>query len=323
MTPDPSIDSDLLARYLMGEADDAQRRAVEDWCAAAPENARELERMRVVWDLGGEATTMDGPDVDLAWQRLEARISAAEGRGRVRGIVGGRLWRWMAAAAVLTGLVFAVRWFARPTPIEHLARVEVVQVLLADSSRCVLAPGSRMRERMGERREVQLQGSAYFEVRRDEQRPFIVEAGDLDVTVLGTAFEVSAHDTAMLITVRVRSGRVRVEADGASLVLGAHEHAVYHRGGHVLERRPAPPAESWGVRVLHFENASLDQVAAHLERSHGVRIMLMNDRVAACRLTAEFDDEPIDSILEVIAGTFGLDVERAADGTYLVQGDGC
>lgn len=325
MNPNPSLDSELLARYLTGEADDAQRRAVEDWCAAAPENARELERMRVVWDLGGEASSAEGPDVDRAWHRLRMRIAEEDGRGRVRPIGGAPLglWRWMAAAAVIAGLVFAARWFTRPGPIEHLARAEAVQVLLADSSRCVLAPGARIEERMGARREVRLQGRAYFEVRRDAQRPFTVEAGELDVTVLGTAFEVTAHDTSALLTVRVRSGRVRVEAGGDRLELGAREHAVYHRERHVLERRPAPPAESWGLRVLHFENATLAQVVAHLERSHGVRIMLMNDRVAACRLTAEFDDEPIDSILEVIAGTFGLEAQRTADGSYFLQGDGC
>lgn len=325
MSDNTPIPSDLLATYLAGEADAAQRQAVEDWAAASPENDRELERMRKLWDLGAEAQAVPEVDVDAAWGRVEARIAEAEGRGRVRSIGGGGgTWtRWLAAAAVVAGLVFAARWFLQPRAVEHVAQAEAVEVLLADNSRSVLSPGSRMEERMGKRRAIRLEGEAYFEVQRDEQRPFSVEAGDLLVTVLGTAFEVSAYDTSEFVQVRVRSGRVRVEAGGRTLDLGAGEHVRFDKERHFLERKPAPPAEVWGIRILHFEDATLGQVAAQLERIYTVRITLGNDRIVACRLTAEFDDELIDTILSVIAETFGLQVERSADGTYTLNGDGC
>ena len=56
------IDSELLARYLVGEADDAQRRAVEEWAGADTANAAELERMRRIWDDGASGAV---PDVDV------------------------------------------------------------------------------------------------------------------------------------------------------------------------------------------------------------------------------------------------------------------
>ena len=324
MSEHTPIPSDLLAAYLAGEADAALRQAVEDWAAASPENALELERMRKLWDLGAEAQAVPEVDVDAAWGRVEARIAEAEGRGRVRPIGGGTNWtRWMAAAAVVAGLVFAARWFMQPRAMEHFAQAEAVEVRLGDNSRSVLSPGSQLEEHMGKRRDIRLQGEAYFEVQRDEQRPFIVDAGDVLVTVLGTAFEVSAYDTSEVVRVRVRSGRVRVAAGDDALELGAGERAVFHKQRHFLERRPAPPAEVWGIRILHFEGATLAQVAAQLERVYRVRITLANDQLASCRLTAEFDDEPIDTILSVIAETFGLQVERSADGTYILNGDGC
>ncbi len=321
--PSP-INSELLARYLAGEADAAQQRSVEDWAAASVENARELERMRVLWNLGGASTAVPEMDVDAAWNKLEARIADAEGRERARTIGGtGTSWmRWVAAAAVVAGLVFAARWSMRADGVEHFAHTEAVEVLLADESRSVLSPGTRIEERMGKRRAIRLQGQAYFEVQRDEQRPFTVEAGDVEVTVLGTAFEVSAYDTSDIVQVRVRSGRVRVEAGGETIELAAGEHAVFHKERHFLERRAAPPAEVWGIRILQFEGASLDQVATQLERIYKVRVTLRNDRIAACRLTAEFDDETISTIIGVIAETFSLDVQML-EGTFILDGDGC
>ena len=319
--PATPIPSELLARYLAGEADEAQRRAVEDWATADPAQAAELDRMRAIWDLGGNATDIPELDVDHAWDRLEARIAEEEGRGRVRSIRP-VLTRWFAAAAVVACIVFALRWYFQPAVNTYHAAAVPVEVLLADSSLAVLAPGSQLEERTGEQRAIRLRGQAYFEVRRDEQRPFTVEVGDVLVAVLGTSFEVTAYDTSDHVSVRVRSGRVRVEAGDERVQLTAGERVRYHRQRHFMERPPAPPAEAWGTRILHFEQATLAQVARELERIYPVRITLRNDRIAACRLTAEFDDEAIGTILTVIAETFGLQLEET-NGGYALAGDGC
>ena len=124
-------------------------------------------------------------------------------------------------------------------------------------------------------------------------------------------------------TVRVRSGRVRVTAEGDTVELVAGERVVYNRKRHLLERGAALPAEVWGGRVLHFEGATMDQVAQQLERIFRVRVELRNEAIAGCRITAEFEEEPIEEILKVIAETFGLELQRAEDGTYSLDGDGC
>lgn len=322
-TSDTPIPSELLALYIAGEADDTQRRAVEAWAAASPDHAAELEGMRAVWALGADAAVLPELDVDAAWDRLDHRIAEAEGSGRIRSIEARPNWmRWLSAAAVVAGIAFAARWFFQPSVEAYYAAAAPVELLLADSSRTVLSPGTRLEERSGRKRAMHLQGQAYFEVKRDEQRPFTVDAGDLLVTVLGTAFEVAAYDTSEFVSVRVRSGRVQVEAGGERLELGAGDHLRYHKQRHFMERRPSPPAEVWGIRILQFEGATLAQVAAQLERIYTVRITLRNDRIAACRLTAEFDDEAIGAILDVIAETFGLQVE-GTNGEYVLDGNGC
>ncbi len=344
------IDSNLLARFVADEANAMERAQVEAWMRIDPANAQELDRWQRIWSysvagyqaraaeerawangaeaarkawaLGAEAEAGARLMEDRAWAKVLARIEAEESGGRVIPIQRIRWQRWAAAAAVLVGVLIAARWILQPSVDGFAALGEPRELLLRDSSAVVLSPGSTMEARMGRERAIKLKGEAYFDVRRDEARPFVVDAGAVEVTVLGTAFSVSAYDTADIVEVRVRHGRVRVQAGADSLVLRAGEHARFSKSRHILERAPAPPAEVWGLRILHFDRAPLDEVTHQLERIYRVRVTLAHAGLARCSLTAEFDDEPIEAILGVIADTFGLRLTR--DGSnYLLDGEGC
>lgn len=315
--------SELLARYLSGEADPAERQALEAWAAADPANAAELEGMRAIWDLGAEAFTPE-VDVDKAWTRLDARIAEAEGGARVIPLQRTRsITRWLAAAAVLTGLFVGVRYWYQQRPEELMAANEHVRTVLQDNSSVVLSPGSRVHVRMKDERHINLHGEAYFEVQRDEERPFVVETENVTVTVLGTAFEVSAFDTSSSVLVRVLHGKVRVVAEGDSVILQAGGFARYNKAAHMLERLPAPPAEVFGERIIQFQEAPMSTVVEQLEKLFKVKVELANDGVKRCTLTATFEDEPIDYILRVIADTYRLTLTQGAPGTYVLDGEGC
>lgn len=317
--------SEKLARYLSGEADAAERKAMEAWAAERPENTAELERMRAIWELSTEAA-MPAVDVDKAWARLEARIAEASrsGGGRVLPLQSPRtVFRWLAAAAVLTGLFFGVRSWFNQRPEEFMASNEHVRTVLQDNSSVVLSPGSRVNVRMNDDRHIDLNGEAYFEVQRDVERPFVVEAGDVTVTVLGTAFEVSAFDTSSSVLVRVRHGKVRVVTEGDSVILEAGGYARFNKTAHLLERLAAPPAEVFGDRIIQFNEAPMTAVVEQLQKLFNVKVLLANEELKGCTLTATFEDEPVDYILRVIADTYRLTLTQGAPGTYVLDGKGC
>ncbi len=113
-----------------------------------------------------------------------------------------------------------------------------------------------------------------------------------------------------------------MQAGDDALELTAGQHARFDKGRHFLERKAAPPAEAWGLRILQFEEAGLQEVVAQLERLYPVRITLAHEGLERCKLTADFDDETIEVILDVIAETFGLELERNVNG-FLLDGSGC
>ncbi|MEO8067418.1 MAG: FecR domain-containing protein [Flavobacteriales bacterium] len=326
MTPSSNIDSDLLARYVAGEATEAQCAVVEQWAAEAPEHARELAALQEVWSLSGVPNGEGDVDVAAAWERVNERtggplVIPIDRPAR-------SVWRWVAAAAAVVALLLVGRVFlTSDAHQEFVADASYVPAVLADSSTVTLSPGSRLAAIMGDQRSVDLKGQAYFEVKRDEQRPFVVHTTDLDVTVLGTAFEVTAFDGNDTVLVRVRHGRVGValRSDNANdtLVLSAGEEARWVRGERLLERAAIGPVERWADKIIQFTNAPMQRVVEELNDAYGARITLGNDAIAGCPLTASFGDEPIDEIVRVIANTFGFEVVGGQDKTYTLSGDGC
>lgn len=149
-------------------------------------------------------------------------------------------------------------------------RAQFMRYTLADGSLMQLDALSQAEVRYyAGRRAVQLvRGAAFFSVVRDEARPFVVEAGAVRVTVLGTRFGVERLGTEAGggVWVQVESGRVRVEAPGAApRLLGAGEGLRLSADG-----RTAVPtqgqAASWRAGELVFEDATLGEALARLSR---------------------------------------------------------
>jgi transmembrane sensor len=321
MSGTSDIGSEALAAYVAGEADAALRAAVERWAQADPANARELGALLRAWQWAGEEPSMPEVDVDAAWQRVLQRAEAAPAKGRVLPIR--KAMRWMAAAATVAGLVLATRLLMGPQGQEFATSGDFLASTLVDGSTVVLSPHSRMEADMDGKRGIKLQGAAYFEVKRDAARAFTVEAGPVQVAVLGTGFEVSAYDTAKVVRVAVRHGQVRVTAGKDTLELLAGEVAGYERATGRLRRLALPSSLVWGDRIVQFKEAPLDEVAHRLESMYGVTIELAAPAISNCRLTADFDNEDIGRVLKVVAETFGLTLEQPEQGRYILEGDGC
>lgn len=326
MSEQHHINSDQLARYVAGEASPEEARAVETWAGSSPLNARELAAMRAAWDLSAPDPHARDVDVDAAWTKVRSRIGAWPG-GAVIPIDRGRMVRWSriaAAAAAISGIILAAWWLIVPRPQEFATTGSSTTVFLADSSRVVMGPNTHLRASIGAERHIALHGQAYFEVTPDAQRPFVVEAHGLKVTVLGTAFTVEAYDSSSVVLARVRHGKVRVAAsDGQQLDLLAGDHVRFDATTRRLERIAAPGMERWGDRILVFKGTPLPEVMDQIGSVYGVKVYSSSKDPQGCKLTATFEDEPIDHVLRIVAETFGLTVTATAPGEYLLSGDGC
>lgn len=202
------------------------------------------------------------------------------------------------AAAIATMAVFAPGLFTRLTA-EHVTGMGQERVIsLADGSTARLAPGSVLdvAYRNGERRVRLKAGEAFFEVRRDPTRPFLVEAGDTEVTVLGTGFDVRRGRSGD--EVGVRHGRVRVERpDGVSALLTAGDWVRLDANG--ARRGQVSPSVigAWSAQRVVAVDRPLGEVAEDLDRSFQGRILVTDKALAARSVTGVYDaSHPVDAV---------------------------
>jgi ferric-dicitrate binding protein FerR (iron transport regulator) len=194
-----------------------------------------------------------------------------------------------------------------------------------------------------ERRSVQLEGEAYFEVAHDARRPFIVQTRGATARVLGTTFDVSAYPDDDQVRVVVTDGTVEVEAEAFNedrdeavreaadervedeageakssaqrVVLTARQMATLEAPGR-LSRHQAEDVErylAWMDGELYFQDASFREVARSVERWYNIEIFTDESAIPPGHLNARFaENEPLSEVLNVIAATFGLGYERDA-----------
>lgn len=167
----------------------------------------------------------------------------------------------------------------------------------------------------GKERKVYAKGELYFEVKRDEKRPFVVEVGkDYTVEVLGTEFNLRAYEESPCATTLVK-GSVRVKGKNNEVLLQPGEQAVCSGETDNIEVA-AVHVESciaWRVGIFYFEHATLKEIMDELARWYNVQVIFENEAVMAERFSIEmkrFDD--FNQALKLIERT-GM-VTMAVDG---------
>lgn len=281
--------ADWLMRVRDAPADGALRADLEAWLAADPRHARAWDQVRRAWQLAGELPAAAARPADVPRPRRSAAVRRpASRRRRALGLAAG------AVAACLAFLLIpslALRLEAD----QVTATAETRAVTLADGSIVHLAPQSAIRARFTPaRRSVELlAGEAFFEVRPDPGRPFVVAAEGLDATVLGTAFDVRI--SARALTVGVQKGAVGVAYDQAvpavAAKLGAGDRiTVDRRTGAAVRGRLAPDeVASWRDGRLFVADATVAEVVEELRRYQPGWVILADDRLAAERVTGLYD----------------------------------
>jgi transmembrane sensor len=164
-------------------------------------------------------------------------------------------------------------------------------------------------------RTVKLTGEAFFHVHRNIHKPFIIQAGKIATTVLGTSFDINAYPEDDQVKVTVATGIVQVESTkqaGHSKLFAKkliHNQAlVYNKfqDTHIIKTSNADSISSWRSNHLIFDNASYPEIARTLSRWYGIDVELGNPDDEGKRYTLSFHNEPIDKVLQVFSTLTGM-----------------
>lgn len=323
---------DLCIRYFSGEASPDEIKGLETWVQENETNRNFFQEYKKTWQLSASRSLEF--DKEEAWKNVSSKIKETHSEKKVvqmkppsAGM--NSLFRIAAIAIVfLTAgfLVYTMFFSTRTT--ELVANNDILQELLNDGSEVTLNKNSSLiydSKFNKKERKVTLTGSAFFNVARNETKPFVVETPDVHVKVLGTSFYINSQTHDSKVEVTVNSGVVRVTTAGEqSLELVAGEKAVLNKksGMLQLEKNTNKNFLSWKTKTLVFENTPFEEVIEAIEATYGVEINVANSYLLDCQLTATYTNFSREDVLHLISETLNLKITGSGD-QYLVDGEGC
>ncbi len=325
---------DLLGKYLAQETDAHENALIEKWLQENEDNQKELNDYAFIWDKTGGFKEEKTPtvDVDAAWLKVKSKIDAPKEAKVITLKPAPKQNRFLTigiAASITILLTVGVLAYlfknSSPEIISLKTIKNTLQQTLPDGSIVFLNANTTFTYPeyfKGDKREVNLSGEAFFNIKRDETKPFIIHANGSDVKVLGTSFNVRAYNKN--VEVSVETGKVQFNNKKKAILLIAGEKATFEAERDTIRKQSVldKNAFAYKTKVFIFENSSLEHIAKVLAEGYQVNISLRNNRIKSCRLTTKFDNETLPNALNIIAETLNLTVSSKGK-KYVLDGEGC
>lgn len=203
-------------------------------------------------------------------------------------------------------------------------------IRLQDGSTVLLNEGSRLDypdEFKGKLREVNLTGEAYFDIKHDADRPFIVHTGKVNTIVLGTAFNIKAYPTQKEITVTVTRGRVKVGNGQETFgIISPNESIAVNTTVNTFkqEKVNAEKVVEWKKEYLVMDDLSFEEAASLVSDRYHVNILFSKEGLKQCRISATFlNNESLEQVLTVITGVVSAGYSLQPNDQVIITGKGC
>jgi len=253
-----------------------------------------------------------------------------------------RLWPWLAAASlvglIITGVTLKYYHPHNPSIMQVATRVmdqdlqrtnqttSEQEVLLVDGSKVILQPGASIRHAaffQKDKREIHLEGNAFFEIAKESSRPFYVYTKDLVVHVLGTSFNVTTNKSNGDVTVLVQSGKVAVSKltnpAKQQLILVSNQQVLYKEQTHDLVQNTFDETDKAYKPVIiapvtfNFDEAPVVKILQTLEDAYGIPFHYDKKTFASCMVTTSLGDETFEEKLKIVCEAIGA--------TYVIRGN--
>jgi len=196
-------------------------------------------------------------------------------------------------------------------------------IVLPDGSTVTLSFGSKLDYPSSfeglAKREVYLTGQAFFDIRHNATRSFVVHTGKLATTVLGTSFNIKACPGDVDITITVKSGAVKVSDQHKTLgIIRPDQQIIYNKqqANSVEKDVAADNYLDWKQQDLLFDNLTVEEASRLLEERFNVKISISDPSIRSRRFTTTFPrneslEEALKSICEFNEAVFNYDKEKA------------
>lgn len=256
-------------------------------------------------------------DVDAAWNATLVKINKENKAS----------YGWLKVAAsiavVLTVAFSAWKINSNPDQLYISTTNKKTEVTFPDGSKGVLNENSSFSflNEFGDERRVAFKGEAYFDIKKST-KPFIIEIEEVEVKVLGTAFNLNSTESS--VELFVERGLVAFVKDGVETKVTAGNEAIFNKedASVTFSDMPQPNVMSWRNGTFNFDKTPLSDALVQLEEFYNVSFKLSNEAIANCKITATFDQKSLKEVIKSLETLLTVKTNKIGN-TVKISGKGC
>ncbi len=306
---------------------------LQQWLDESEEHLQHFNEVKKIW-MAAELDSSFEPDVDMAWNKVSEQLHLND-KGRVGKVVkmpnrtNQILYRIAASIVILLGVTWIyTNKFTQPETMRFATLAnEQKEIVLPDNSVVYLNANSVIEypeNFKGDTREIKLEGEAFFEIKKNPLKPFIIHTSDAYTKVLGTSFNILARKQSEEIVVSVKTGKVEVGIDAQHNVqLEPGYSAIVNLEKKEVQKTVTPSENylSWKTKEVIFEDVLISEVITFMESYYDVKVNA-NDQILNCHFTGKFNDPSLTELLNVLELSNGIQYQLN-DKEITLKGNPC
>ena len=176
-------------------------------------------------------------------------------------------------------------------------------------------------------REVTLTGEAFFDIKHNPEKPFIVHTGKIQTRVLGTAFNINAKNSSDNVEVTVARGKVQVgDTEKIYGIIIPNQQIKVNKTTLNYQQNTISAAvvTEWKSNYLILDDINMAEAVSLISQKYKVQILISNEKIKNCRITASFlNEEDLDHVLKVISSVLETEYRYNKAGAVILDGKGC
>jgi len=321
----------LAEKYLSGEASAEEKNLLEQWYNTIHDDDQ-------VVNVSIEHPESEADIKQRIFANLQLKINQDPHIHKHTGSVRRMVVYIVSVAATIIFIASGLVWYFNRSntagnktnaPIAKIVAPRIMEVTLPDGSKVWLSAHSIFKFPkvfLGKTRQVELvEGRAFFDVKHQSDHPFIVKTKSLNITVLGTSFDVSANQKEGITKVSVVSGKVGVTLNGKrnqhAIMLLPKQQIVLSNSNNQIKKEPAHEAvvNLWCKSPLVFEQENLNNIFKALEKQYNTHITVDNKQLLDERISITLSNQRLDTIMEILSFTKHFKYQIANDSTVVIK----
>ncbi|WP_024770058.1 FecR family protein [Aquimarina macrocephali] len=299
-----------LIKYIKGDTSPDEKKSVIEWIKKDSEHQKQFNLLKAEY-VASTLDSLSDMDVNVQYQRFSSRKSKKR--------------RYYYAAIAASIIVPFISWYMFTSFPDNNLIVDTTEifstttkhvttshggyktVVLPDGSTIVLNANSSLtypNTFTDSIRKVTLIGEAFFDIKRDVTKPFIVTTDHINIRVLGTSFNVKSYPKDEKIETTLVTGKVEVfqQQIEKPIVLEPSQRAVFdkEKSNIKVDRVDSKNIVAWQEGKLIFDKTPLKQVVLDLNRKYNVEFVIKSDSLLQYKYTGEFDNLTLKEVLELL-----------------------